>query len=295
MTAPVLAIDIGGTKMLAALVDGATVIEARTVPTPREAGPEDWCDALAALVAGWKNGYDRAGLAVTGGIAGGRWFALNPATLPVPAGFPVVEAMERRLGVPVLACNDAQAAAWGEFRHGAGRGRDIVFLTVSTGLGGGVVSGGRLLGGRSGLAGHVGQIRLASPDGATRIEDMLAGRALADAAARAGREGDAASVAAAAEAGEPWAVALMDRSAGLLARAIADLQLLFDPDRIVMGGGLGLNATYRERVVAGLRALPDPLRPELVAAGLGAHAGIIGVAGLVREKDTQHRTTGGEG
>jgi N-acetylmannosamine-6-phosphate 2-epimerase/N-acetylmannosamine kinase len=250
---------------------------------------------LAELVSDWRGRYTRAGLAVTGGIAGGRWFALNPATLPVPAGFPVVEAMQRRLGVPVLACNDAQAAAWGEYRHGAGRGRDIVFLTVSTGLGGGIVSGGRLLGGRSGLAGHVGQIRLASPDGSLRLEELMAGRALAEAAAHAGREADAAAIAAAAEAGDGWALALVEASAALLARAIADLQLLFDPDRVLIGGGLGLNAFYRERVTAGLRSLPYALRPEVVAAELGAHAGVIGVAGLVGETDRQNRTRGGEG
>jgi N-acetylmannosamine-6-phosphate 2-epimerase/N-acetylmannosamine kinase len=285
MSEPVLAIDVGGTKMLAVLVEGASVMQARTIPTPRQDGPEAWCDALADLVSDWRGRFGRVGLALTGGVAGGRWFALNPDTLPVPAGFPVVEAMRRRLDVPVHACNDAQAAAWGEYRHGAGRGRDIVFLTVSTGLGGGVVSGGQLLTGRSGLGGHVGQIRLASADGSQRLEDMLAGRAIARAAAGAGHPVEAAAVV---EAGllrnEPWAARIIGAAADLLARAIADLQLLFDTELVVMGGGLGLNQVYRERVARALGHLPDALRPTLVPAELGVNAGAIGVADLASRK-----------
>jgi N-acetylmannosamine-6-phosphate 2-epimerase/N-acetylmannosamine kinase len=282
VTPPVLALDVGGTKMLAALVSGERVLESRTIPTPRDDAPGLWCDSLAALSAPWKGRFSRAGLALTGGIVGGRWFALNPATLPVPAGFPVVEEMSRRLGVPVRACNDAQAAAWGEYRHGAGRGRDIVFLTVSTGIGGGIVSGGRLLSGRAGLAGHVGQIRLASADGSARLEDLVAGRAVADAAK--GRSLDAAGVAEAAFGrAEDWALAIMDRSAALLARAVADLQMLFDPDLVVIGGGLGLNAEYRRLLVRAVEGLPDLLRPTIVAAELGVNAGVVGVADLAGE------------
>jgi predicted NBD/HSP70 family sugar kinase len=282
VSAPVLALDVGGTKMLAALVSGGQVLEARTIGTPRDNAPDRWCDSLAALAEPWTGRFAHAGLALTGGIVDGRWFALNPATLPVPAGFPVVDEMRRRLGVPVRACNDAQAAAWGEFRHGAGRGRDIVFLTVSTGIGGGIVSGGRLLSGRSGLAGHVGQIRLASADGSARLEDLVAGRAVAGAAD--GRAADAAGVADAAFVrGEAWALAIMDVSAALLARAVSDLQLLFDPDLVVIGGGLGLNADYRRRLVHAVESLPDVLRPTVVAAELGVNAGVVGVAALAGE------------
>lgn len=284
MTTPVLAIDIGGTKTLVALVHGSAVTDTRTIPTPRGDGPEAWCDAVEALAADWRGRFGRAAMALTGGVAAGRWFALNPDTLPVPAGFPIVDAMTRRLGVPVFACNDAQAAAWGEYRHGAGRGCDMVFLTLSTGLGGGVVTGGRLLTGRSGLAGHVGQIRLASADGATRLEDRLAGRAIARAAASAGHPAEAAAVAEAGLAlGEAWAMPIIEASVGLLARTVADLQLLFDPDLVVLGGGLGLNAAYRQRLGAALEALPDVLRPRVVPAELGVNAGVIGVADLVAQ------------
>ena len=100
------------------------------------------------LAAAWRGRFDRVGAAVTGIVADGRWHALNAGILPVPAGFPIVEALSTRLGCPVLAINDAQAAAWGEYRFGAGAGRDIVFLTVSTGIGGGIVLGGRLPGRR---------------------------------------------------------------------------------------------------------------------------------------------------
>ena len=131
MPEPVLAIDIGGTKILAALVADGAVLHERQIVTERNLGADAWCEAVAGLAAGWRGRFDRVGAAVTGIVADGRWHALNVGILPVPAGFPIVEALSTRLGCPVLAINDAQAAAWGEFRFGAGQARDLVFLTVS--------------------------------------------------------------------------------------------------------------------------------------------------------------------
>ena len=183
---PVLAIDIGGTKTLSALVDGDSVLAQRRVETARDSGPQAWLDAVVASTAEWRGRFGAAGIAVTGRIAEGRWSALNPAILPVPDGYPLVAALTERLGVPVTAVNDAQAAAWGEYRFGAGRGADMVFMTVSTGVGGGLVLGGRLLTGRNGLAGHVGQILTDLMAGEQRLEDVAAGSALARLAAGSG-------------------------------------------------------------------------------------------------------------
>ena len=92
--------------------------------------------------------FETAAVAVTGAVKGGRWSSLNPGVLAIPRDFPLVEELSHRLGVNVIAMNDAQAAAWGEFRLGAGKDRDMVFLTISTGIGGGIVMGGRLITGR---------------------------------------------------------------------------------------------------------------------------------------------------
>ncbi|MCC6306199.1 MAG: putative N-acetylmannosamine-6-phosphate 2-epimerase, partial [Rhodobacteraceae bacterium] len=142
---PVLTFDIGGTKTLAALVRGREVLDRRTVATDRAIGGPGWTGGLAALADGWQGRYGRVAVAVTGVVRDGAWSALNPGTLAIPANFPLASRLAHAFEAPVEVVNDAQAAAWGEYRFGAGRGRDMVFLTVSSGIGGGVVAGGRLL------------------------------------------------------------------------------------------------------------------------------------------------------
>lgn len=282
MTAdPVLAVDVGGTKILTALVDGARVVEKRRVETRPASGAEGWLDAIATAAADWSGRYRRAGVAVTGNIRDGCWFAMNPSVLPVPDGFPLVERLSARLGVPVIAANDAQAAAWGEYRHGEARGRDLVFLTISTGIGGGLVIGGRLATGRGGLAGHIGQVPVAQGGREVRLEDLASGSALARLAAAAGAGADPAALTALALAGDTMAGTLLDAVVAPLALALRGLQFTLDPDVFVIGGGLGLAPGYLDRLRAALSALPASLRPDVRAAALGANAGVVGIADLV--------------
>ena len=274
---PVLAIDVGGSKIAAALVLGAVVQDRRECATAREAGPEVWLADLARLVQGW-SGYRVAGLAATGVIRDGLWRAVNAATLPVPDDFAILDALRRRLGVPVLARNDAQAAAWGEYRFGAAAGLgSVVFVTVSTGIGGGLVIDGRLVIGRAGLAGHLGITPIETDRGPRLLEDIASGSALARLAER---HGGARDVSAAAAAGEPWAAAMMDTVVAPFALALRRLQLVLDPDAVVVGGGLGLAPGYLARLQQHLVPIPASLRPDLRAAALGADAGLIGIADL---------------
>jgi predicted NBD/HSP70 family sugar kinase len=281
MTAPVLAIDLGGTKTLAALVSGAEVLEVRRTPTQRGESADPWIEAIAMLAGDWVGRYAAAGVAVTGGIRNGLWRALNPDTLPVPENFPLVERFKARLGVPVLACNDAQAAAWGEYRYGAGQSADMVYLTISTGVGGGVVLGGRLVTGRGGLAGHIGVSSLGAPSGQRRLEDFASGSALARLAAARGHAIEPTEIFAAAGAGEAWAADLIARCAEPMIDALRSLQLILDPDVFVIGGGMGLAPLYLEHLRTALDEVPETLRPQLRAAALGANAGLVGVADLV--------------
>lgn len=277
---PVLALDLGGTKMLACLVDGAAVLDRAVIPTERDRGPDAWLGALRAATAGWDGRHDRLGAAVTGVIDEGLWSALSPGTLPVPGGFALEDALRRLWGVPALAVNDAQAAAWGEHRFGAGRGApagggaDLAFLTVSTGIGGGVVAGGRLL---TGLAGHFGLIGAA---GGT-VEDRASGRAIAAAARRAGHDCDARTVFARAP-DEAWAAAIVDEAAAQVAGLCRTIHLALDPAAVALGGGVGLAPTFIGRVRSHLAGLPARLAPRVVAARLGADAGVVGVADLAR-------------
>jgi len=274
---PALAIDIGGTKILVALVAGDKVIERHQLPTPREAGGDAWCAAIVGAARPWMGRYSVAGAAVTGAISdGGRWSALNPDILPIPTGFPLQSTLARHLDVPVLCANDAQAAAWGEYRYGAGGGRDMGFVTISTGVGGGIILGGRLLSGTHGLAGSIGQLPLPGSHGRDAAESACGGRWIAKAAA--GRTDDARGVFVAADAGAAWANDIINQSVVGTADLIAALQWIADPEIIVVGGGIGLVPRYFAALEAHLAA--GPSRAMLRPAQLGADAGIIGIADL---------------
>ncbi|MFT3972490.1 MAG: putative N-acetylmannosamine-6-phosphate 2-epimerase [Amaricoccus sp.] len=272
---PVLALDIGGTKTFAALVRGAEVIEEAIIATDRAAGPDAWLDAAADVARGW-GGFAAVGAAVTGFVRDGLWSALNPRVLGIPPRFPLAERGGARFGAPFLAVNDAQAATWGEHRFGVGEGGDLVFLTISTGIGGGIVTGGRLLGG---LAGHFGQLRSPS-GGAAPLEDGASGGWMAEEAARVGHVVEAPAIFA--RSGEAWAEGIVATSAARVALLCRDIQLALDPPLIAIGGGVGLADGYLARIEARLGGLPPELAPRLAAARLGARAGILGVADLAR-------------
>ena len=283
-----LALDIGGTKMLAALVQGSVVVETFGMPTPRDGSPGEWLAALFRGIEHWKGRYDRAGIAVTGIVDGGLWSALNRKTLDIPDRFPLTETVSTLASCPAIAANDAQAAAWGEYRFGAGAGEDMVFLTISTGIGGGIVLGRRLL---QGISGHFGLFRVqdfehaAAPDSA--MEDHVSGNWISLAAASHQPGATARDVFEAARDGKQWAediVALSARRAALLCR---NVQLALDPPRIVIGGGIGLAHGYLERIEAALSDVPHRLRPNLAAAKLGDKAGVVGIADLANCPDDE--------
>jgi len=286
-----LAVDLGGTKLLVALVEGTTVLDRVEAATNREAGPRSWVAQMAELARRWHGQFDSAGITVTGLIKDNHWRALNPGTLAFEGRFPLHDEARVALGVPVVLANDAQAAAWGEFVHGAGQGKDIVFLTVSTGVGGGVVADGRLLQGRGGVAGHFGQI-LPLPEGpGTRFEDGASGRWIATEGARIGLAADARAVFAAAAAGNAQAEAVIETSAARVARLCHDLQLMFDPRYTVIGGGVGLASGYIDRVARAVAHFQPLVRPTLVPAALGRDAGVIGIADLAKRKQPNREET----
>ena len=274
----VLAVDLGGSKILACLVQEGRIVDERQVPTPRQEGPDGWLRAIQAIGDDWEGRFAVAGIAVTGVVRRGRWYALNPETLAVPQGFLLETELTRRLHVAVTAGNDAQMAAWGEHVAGAGQGiADLVFVTVSTGIGGGVIVDGRLLLGRGGIAGSVGQLRQTAD---LRVEDLASGSGIAKEAARRGKDVSAAAVFTAAAGGEPWAADILRGAVEAGAILFRNLQFAYDPLRIVVGGGVGLADGYLDQVRALLADVPELERPELVPAALGAKAGILGIADL---------------
>lgn len=280
LASPVLAFDIGGTKALAALVRGSKILERRVMATPTPVGGEEWIEAVTSLALDWKDRYRCAAIAVTGRVEGEKWTSLNPGTLSIPHGYPLERMMRTALGVPVEIVNDAQAAAWGEYRFGAARGRDMVFLTISSGIGGGIVLNGRLLRGTRGIAGSLGQVMVTGASGFVRLETLASGFGIARKAFEVGHSGDARLVFSAAAAGEDWAQRIVQDAASQLAAAVVGLQAVVDPECIVIGGGVGLSDSFLDLLREALADHPSVTVPELVAARLGADAGIIGVADL---------------
>ena len=274
--ATVLALDVGGTKTLAALVRNGKILERQTIKTPQGVGTDAWFSTIGLLASNWRGRYDAVGAAVTGVVQDGHWSALNPRTLAIPERTPLVQRLTTLFDAPAIALNDAQAAAWGEYRHGAGRARDMVFVTVSSGIGGGIVLQGRLLQGANGLAGSLGQIRGAPAS--ERLEARASGFGMVASAAALGHAATTHEIFAGVENGLPWAVALLDEAVGDLAVALGDMQRLIDPQVVVLGGGIGMLPQFRDRLVARLLLEPSHLRPTIRPAVLGADAGIIGVA-----------------
>ncbi len=273
----VLAVDLGGTKTMASLVQAGEVLDTAVFATDRSGSPEGWLASIVDAAATWKGRYSAAGIAVTGAVRDGHWLAMNKATLGIEGEFPLKKRAAELLGVPVIVANDAQAAAWGEFKASSDRS-DLVFMTVSTGLGGGIVSEGRLM---RGVAGHFGQM---SDAGGSKLESQLCGPWIAAEAKRVGHACEPRDVFVAAEAGDAWAVGIIDGVAKRFARLCCDIQLAIDPARIVIGGGVGLATGFLDRVRDEIAALDPSAIPELHAATLGPKAGIVGIADLALTK-----------
>jgi glucokinase len=187
--------------------------------------------------------------------------------------------------MPVALANDADLAAVGEDRFGAGRPyRDFVYLTLSTGVGAGVVFGGRLLHGRRSLAelGHTVIDRAAAAAGQpSTLEDLASGTALTRLAVEAGLVGEGAAVVRLVEAGDPVARDVWDRVIGAAAVGVTNLVHLFSPDAVVLGGGLGrVGDLLLDPIRAHLaRYGPQGLDVDVVGTSLGDDAGLAGAAG----------------
>ena len=297
----VLALDVGGTKIAAGVVDseGALVYTA-ALPTRADQGAEVVWSVVAELIddvlarAGGR--VDAVGIGSAGPLdvnAG----TVSPINIPGWHGFALRDRVAAALpGVPVLLGGDGVCMALGEYRHGAGRGTcSMLGMVVSTGVGGGLVLDGTPWHGRTGNAGHVGHV-VVDPDGPVCrcggrgcVETIASGPAmvrwaLANGWAPEAPTADAKALAAAAEAGDSVALAAFGRGADALAVMITSVAAVCDLDLVVIGGGVArsgavlfgpLRAALAERArldfLAGLAVVP---------AELGGDAGLVGAGVL---------------
>ncbi len=284
-----LAVDIGGTKLAAALIDDDfQIVERYECPTPASKTSQALTASLETLLSSLAQRAKCVAVASTGIIHQGILTAINPANLGGLLHFPLQETVSRITGLPCLVLNDAQAAAWAEFQALDESIDEMAFITVSTGVGGGIVSRGKLLMGSGGLAGHLGHT-LADPNGPRCgcgrigcVEAIASGRGIA-AAAQGHLAGlDAKAIFAKAREGDAQAQSLMHRSAQVLARLIADVKAVTDCQRVVMGGSVGLADGYLALVADYLSQEPSVYQVKLQAAHYRHDAGLLGAAMLAQ-------------
>jgi glucokinase len=306
VTSPVLAVDIGGTKLAAAVIgpDGTVAAYDRTA-TPAEEGqdPDDIWRALESLL----DEVTAAGQAEIAGVGVGcggpmTWPAAEVSPLNIHAwrGFPLRDRLRARYpGLPVRVHNDAVCVAVGEHWKGAGQGRgNVLGMVVSTGVGGGLVLGGRLIDGASGNAGHIGHV-IVEPDGPPCgcgghgcLEAVARGPGLAAWAREQGwrQEQDdptGADLAEDARQGHPVATAAMRRAGRALGIAIASATHLCDLEIVAIGGGVSqAGALLFDPLEEALRAharMEFARRVQVVPTALGQTSGLIGAAALIHE------------
>lgn len=295
-TEPVwIGVDVGGTKVLAGVVDADGRV-LHTVRLPARTGPGDVETLEATLTeavrsAGEGYAVRGVGLAAAGFVdAAGEQVVFAPH-LPWRDA-PVRRRMAQRWGLPVALENDATCAAWAEVEHGALRGVPHgVVVTVGTGIGGGLVLDGRVVRGAGGMAGEFGHVRLVPdgrpcPCGLTGCwEQYASGTALVRAAGPAYVDGPA--VTAAAEQGDPTALAAFAEVGTWLGIGVANLVAALDPEIVVVGGGVAragelLLAPARQSLTDHLVAARHRRGPRLEVAHHGEQAGVVGAAALVR-------------
>src|SRR4051794_24609397 len=298
----VLGLDIGGTKIAAGVVSAdGSVRGFVSAPTEAQRGPEDGIArlfelgrrAVAEAGVAWEV-IDSIGIGCGGPLDSKNGVLIAPLHLTGWTDVPLVALATEALGKPAVLDNDAVAACAGEHRYGAGRGTsNMVYLTISTGVGGGVVIDGQLHRARSGNGGELGHVTVDWHGRRCRgcgrrgcLEAYCSGTSIAERAHEAGMHGaGAADVAQAAQAGDAVAARIWDETCEALASGITSIVNLFEPEIVVLGGGVvrtgeQLLAPVRERVSE--QVLGDPV--PVVPAELGDAVGVVGAAAVAYER-----------
>ena len=308
----VIGVDLGGTKLVAGAVDRDLAVHHRALRRSRSETTEELLDKVVAVVAEVRDAAEGDVLGVGIGVPSlldlERGVPGYTVHLPL-VGVPLRDVLAERLGLPVSLGNDATLAMLAEHRHGAARGAsDALMLTLGTGIGGGIVCGGRLVQGAVGAAGEPGHMAIdldgpPCPCGAVGcLESLASGSALGREGARVARAAHDSELARALEAGREITGALVtelahdgDRAArdvvaliGMrLGVGIAGLVNLLNPSVVVIGGGMiaaGDMLLDPARTVVRERALP-PSRDvvEIVASRFGEESGMLGAAILAHD------------
>ena len=276
-----IALDIGGTKLAVARIKDGEIVERRTTPTPGD-DPDALIAALVSLCDGWTAEAGVISSAVTGVVRDGHVVAVNRNLISNWHGYPLQRRLAEHFGADKIYrfLNDAVAACWGEYLARKPRPSSMIYLTISTGVGGGLVIHGRPVVGAAGKAGHVGHVRVAStpPCGCGRhgcVEALASGLAISEqASALLDRPVDAKWVFDELDR-TPELMPVVDGSAKAIAVLLDQLGMIVDADLVVIGGGVGLAPSYLDRIKKAVGPDQDfTIEPAL----LGADSGLVGAA-----------------
>ena len=305
----IIAVDVGGTQMRAAVysqyqnqpsrLDRIATRDKKTTPLER---------LIQLIESVWpaNESVKAIGIAAPGPLDPNRGVIIAAPNIAGWVDFPLKKKLEDHFNVPVILGNDANLAAYGEWRYGAGQGHHhLIYLTVSTGIGGGIINDDRLLIGLSGMAAELGHVTVL-PDGPMcgcgqrgHLEAIASGTAIAKWVELELSLGAASilpadqpittkMVAQAAKKGDDLAVAALARSGTYIGQALADYLHIFNPSIVIIGGGVSLSGSL----------LMDPMRAAmcehvlsekyvenitLTTAALGDEAGLMGALALVRD------------
>jgi len=307
-------VDLGGTKIRAAVVDAAgRVVSTQRIATDVDGGPSKAVSDIVRCVhacAPDMDGIAAVGVGVAGQIDTKAGVVRSAPNLGWK-NFPLGERLETVLGIPVVVENDVRAIAWGVWQHGAGKGlQDLLVMFVGTGVGGGIVSGGHLLTGDRGVAGELGHSTLVAGGRlctcgrrgcleaytggwaiAARAREAIqsdpeSGQAIVDAAE--GGTITAVAVSRAAAAGDPVATTLMKETGRYLGAGIVGLVHALNPRRVVLGGGvIDGNPGLVDDVASIVRESAIPVfsdRLDVKQSELGSQSGVVGSASLARRR-----------
>jgi len=277
----VIVFDIGGTQSRIALLENGQIVWRDQLATPSQDGPAAMLDVMAQLYQQLSHLDAPVAVAVTGQIVDGCVTAHNPALLPGWHSYPLQQRLSERFDRTVLVCNDARAAAWGEYRFGTGQGcHEFLFLTVSTGIGAGLILNRRLHLAKNGFDAEIGEMKT---EGGTTLEDRASGSAL-NALAKQYGYANAKALCDAADDGDGQANNLYQQGIVAIAKKLSDLAVMLGIQRVAVGGSVGLRPGYVQRLETEMKAYPAIYHYELLAARLGHDAGLYGAADLVAEQ-----------
>jgi glucokinase len=302
----IAAVDIGGTHIRVALYEPDSIVPIAHQRTRSHANEPGVFDRLVeAIESVWRGDILAIGIASPGPLDPHTGTILATPNIPEWDNFPLALNLSSHFGVPVYLDNDANMAAFGEWQYGAGKGHhDLVYVTISTGIGGGVVSNDHLLQGFHGMGAELGHM-IIDPDGPPcgcgsygHVESFSSGPAIArfvNEQIRAGEKSSlhadpnlsAAQVADAARERDPLAISAFERAAHYLGIAVANYLAIFDPSILIFGGGVSqvgdLLFKPFEESLRKYTFHPHYLDHLVIAkAALGDNAGLLGALAWAR-------------